>query len=248
MTTPDRWGVQLYSLRDALTAELPGSLDRLAEAGYTTVEPFAITAWRPTLPDALAARGLVAPSVHADLLGDDLHHQLDVARAFGASTVIVPAVPPERFTSSAGVRQVADALNDAAAAAAGVGMVVGYHNHHFEFLHQVDGTSAYEAFVSHLAPEVVLELDTYWAAAGGQDVPALLSRLGSRVRLLHVKDGPIDLESAHVGVGEGRMPVWDVLDAASHAELAIVELDTCDGDVFDALTRSLAYLRAGRPA
>jgi sugar phosphate isomerase/epimerase len=61
-----------------------------------------------------------------------------------------------------------------------------------------------------LAPEVVLEVDTYWAYAGGADVPALLRRLGDRVVALHVKDGDGSLEvERQVAVGSGT---WARLD------------------------------------
>ena len=51
---------------------------------------------------------------------------------------------------------------------------------------------------------VLLEVDTYWAAVGGQDVPALLGRLGDRVRYLHVKDGPVvDRDDFMTAVGAG---------------------------------------------
>ena len=52
-----------------------------------------------------------------------------------------------------------------------------------------DGRHALEVFADQLDPDVMLEVDTYWAYAGGADVPALLGRLGDRVVALHVKDG-----------------------------------------------------------
>ena len=89
---------------------------------------------------------------------------------------------------------------------------------------------------------IVLELDTYWAAVGGQDVPALLGRLGDRVRFLHLKDGSLDPPQPHVALGRGVMPVRAILDAAVSSELAIVELDSFDGDMFTALAESFAFV------
>jgi sugar phosphate isomerase/epimerase len=88
---------------------------------------------------------------------------------------------------------------------------------------------------------VVLEIDTYWAAVGGADVPPLLQRLGPRVAALHVKDGPIDRDEPQVAVGGGAMPVPEILAAAPDAQ-RIVELDTCATDLFDALAASHTYL------
>ena len=46
---------------------------------------------------------------------------------------------------------------------------VGYHNHDHEFTSQIDGRSALEVFADLLDPSVQLEVDLYWATAGGAD-------------------------------------------------------------------------------
>jgi sugar phosphate isomerase/epimerase len=89
---------------------------------------------------------------------------------------------------------------------------------------------------------VCLEVDTYWAYAGGADVPALLRRLGGRVVAIHVKDGDGGLDpSRQVAVGSGSLPVREIVAAAPHA-LRVVELDDTAGDMFDALRDSRAFL------
>jgi sugar phosphate isomerase/epimerase len=89
----------------------------------------------------------------------------------------------------------------------------------------------------------VLEVDTYWATAGGAEAPALLRRLGDRVRAIHVKDGDLATDgSGQVPAGQGRVPVLQVLAAAPQA-LRVIEFDRYDGDIFTALGASLAFLR-----
>jgi sugar phosphate isomerase/epimerase len=85
-------------------------------------------------------------------------------------------------------------------------------------------------------------VDTYWAAVGGQDVPALLGRLGHRVRYLHVKDGPVTKDDPMTAVGAGRMPVAEILAAGRSAEWHVVELDRCATDIMSAVADSLAWL------
>ena len=234
--------VQLYSIRDAVAADLPGSLARLAAIGVTRVEPFDLRD-PARLRDALAAAGLTAPSVHARLGADaELDRVFEAAATVGARTVIHPYTPPERWTSSAGVDAVADELARAADAARGYGLRVGYHNHHWELASRLGGRPALERLAERLPPAVVLELDTYWAAVGGEDVPALLGRLGDRVRLLHLKDGPIDDDkAAQLPLGAGAMPVHAILSAATAAELAVLEFDDYAGDLFDGLAAGRAF-------
>jgi sugar phosphate isomerase/epimerase len=88
----------------------------------------------------------------------------------------------------------------------------------------------------------VLEVDTYWAAAGGADVPALLTSLGGKVRALHVKDGDLATDaSGQVPAGQGRAPVDEVL-AAAPAALRVIEFDQYAGDIFEGIAASFAYV------
>jgi hypothetical protein len=62
---------------------------------------------------------------------------------------------------------------------------------------------------------VTAEVDVYWAVQGGVDVPDLLNRYGSRIEMLHVKDGKApwtDKEQTAVGAGDIN---WDPIFAAA---------------------------------
>jgi sugar phosphate isomerase/epimerase len=61
----------------------------------------------------------------------------------------------------------------------------------------------------------------------GQDVPALLGRLGERVRYLHVKDGPVTRDDPMTAVGSGRMPVAEIL--AGRHETHVADLGCGEG-------------------
>jgi sugar phosphate isomerase/epimerase len=235
--------VQLYSIRDALKADLPGSLARLVEIGFTSVEPFDILGGPAGLRAALDANGLRAPSAHVRLGADaDLDRILDAAATVGVHTVVQAVSPRELWESEDGVATVAEQHNRAAEQAAGVGLRAGYHNHHWELANAVGDRPALERFAELLDPDVVLELDTYWAAVGGQDVPALLRRLGDRVRLLHLKDGPISHDNREqLPLGRGAMPVEELVAAAGAAELGVLEFDDYDGDVFEGLAEGFRY-------
>jgi sugar phosphate isomerase/epimerase len=242
MTRPQDLGVQLYAVRDAFAADMPGTIERLAGMGFGYVEPFDLLSDPAGLAVALRAHGLRAITAHAKVNGPDALALCEAATSLGIATLIVPWLEPERFATRAAVRAVADELNRTAAAVAGHGIQVGYHNHWFELESVLDGRTALEWLADDLDPGVVLQLDTYWAAVGGQDVPALVGRLGDRVRFLHLKDGPLEPREPHVALGDGVMPVRAILDAATTCELAVVELDSFDGDMFTALADSLAFL------
>lgn len=235
--------VQLYTVREAIAADLPDALARIAAIGFVNVEPYGFVARADEYRTELAANGLSAPSGHATLIGvADPDPVFEAAKSLGIHTVIDPISDPSRWTTREGVEEVAADLNAAAAAGAAHGIRVGYHNHAFELESIIDGQTALEVLAENLDESVLLEVDTYWAAVGGQDVPSLLGRLGDRVRFLHVKDGAISkINTEQKAVGDGRMPVAEILEANPGA-LRVVELDDFDGDVFDALTASFTYL------
>jgi sugar phosphate isomerase/epimerase len=237
--------VQLYTLRELLAEDLPGTLDRLAGLGIAHVEPFRLTDFAAQLDPALAASGLTAPTAHQHVVGTGAEEEIfAAAAALGVGTVFDPRIDRERFESADGVAAVADDLNAAAALAAEHGVRVGYHNHAQELEIVHNGTTALELLASHLDDAVVLEVDTYWAAVGGQDPVELLKRLGDRVTAVHVKDGPATPDPLdQVPVGQGDLAVREILAAAPHA-LRVVELDDTRGDRFQAVADSIAWLRA----
>jgi sugar phosphate isomerase/epimerase len=242
--TSNPLALQLYTVRDQLASGRKAVLEAIRGFGYGAVEPYDVL----TDPEALRAdldeAGLAVCAVHARALGEDADALLDGAKTVGADTVIVPWAPPERFADADAVRSLARDLNEGAARAADRGLRFGYHNHAFELPPVAGQPTGLEALADALDPAVLLEVDTYWAAVGGQDVVALLGRLGHRVRYLHVKDGPVvDREDFMTAVGSGRMPVAEIL-AASPSTWHVVELDRCATDMMTAVGDSLAWLTA----
>jgi sugar phosphate isomerase/epimerase len=237
--------VQLYSVRDAFAHDPTGTLARLAELGFTQVEPYGVQENLAVLRTALPAHGLTAPTAHAKLLGGQTDQPAVFAAAaeLGIGTVIDPLVEASRWQDPADIAATAAALNDTAKVAAGHGITVGYHNHFWELQSRIGDRTAFEVLAGQLDPAVVLEVDTYWATAGGAEAPALLRRLGDRVRAIHVKDGSLATDgSGQVPAGQGRVPLTQILAAAPQA-LRVVEFDHYDGDIFTGLAASLAFLQ-----
>lgn len=241
--------VQLYTLRERLQEDLTGTLRALADLGFAQVEPFSFTSFGEGGADlgrALAETGLRAPTTHQHLVGlseDELDAVFAAAAALGIGRVVEPMVGADRWGSADDVTAVAAELNAAAAVGARHGVAVGYHNHAHELESVLDGRPALEVLADSLDDVVGLEVDTYWVAVGGQDPVALLQRLGGRVVALHLKDGPVSKDTAdQVALGQGRMPVADVVAAAPTA-LRVVELDDSRGDRLQAVADSAAFLR-----
>ena len=247
MTQP--LSVQLYTVRDALSADLPGTLQRIASTGYTNVEAFGYVERAEELRDALVAAGLQAPSGHARLLDageQDFERIMRASTTLGMGTLVDPHIDEARWTTREDVEAVARELSALAPRAADHGLVLGYHNHAFEFSNRIDGVSAYEVFADALSDDVVLELDTYWVTVGGDDPVAIIGKYGDKVQFLHVKDGDGSHDDTkQVAVGNGVMPITDIVAAAPDAQ-HVVELDDHEGDVFQAVADSYTFLQGAR--
>jgi sugar phosphate isomerase/epimerase len=271
MTRPTA-SVQLYTLAAQFTSDPAGSLDRLAAMGLRDVEAFDFVRRPAEIRAALDASGLAAPTGHAPLLSDELWTPdgsiptpapevvFEAAATIGIQTVIDPFVPADRWSTADGVADIAERMNRAADTAASFGLTVGYHNHAQEFLASFDGQSAYERFVSLTDERVALELDLFWALTGGQDVPALVTALGSRLVAVHVKDGivptsnpwapdaaPFSSDSLDQRpAGTGEVPLAAALEAGGeNIRYAVIEYDHAPGDVFEDVAASYAFLVDG---
>jgi sugar phosphate isomerase/epimerase len=237
--------VQLYTVREAMQADLVGTLERIGTIGFDQVEPYNFTAF-PTLGDALRSAGLTAPTTHGHFVGlgdSELDDLFASAKSLGIQRVIDPHVPAERWTTAESVAEIAVQLNAAAEVAARHGVSVGYHNHAHELESIIDGRTSLEVLSDSLADDVALEVDTYWAAVGGADPVALLGRLGERVVAIHVKDGAGTPEPQdQTAVGQGTLPIRQIVEAAPATALRVIELDDSRGDRFQAVADSFAYL------
>lgn len=262
MHTPS---VQLYSLREGIDADLAGTVARVRDIGYEHVEPYAFVQNADGYAKAFADAGVTAPTGHAAVIDtEDPSVVFDAAVNLGMDVVIDPFIPTDRWQTADDAKRIAERVNALTEQAKGHGLRFGYHNHQWEFTNKVDGRPVYDLFVEELAPEVVLEVDTFWATVGGVDVPAVLRSLGDRVVAIHVKDGKVtgDIATAlpssdsalvvpdalkaafenQTPAGQGDVDVPAILAAAPRA-IRVVEFDSYRGDVFEGIAESLAWLR-----
>jgi sugar phosphate isomerase/epimerase len=239
-------GLQLYTLREAMASEFSGVIKKVADFGYLGVEAAGVIYEHTPVQDAAKLfkdLGLTVLGAHEKLpLGDDKNAVLDRMALLDCKRLICPWRPPEQFKTLDSIKAVCDDLNAADEVARANSLSLLYHNHWFEY-ESLDGKLAHQIMLENLAPTVGFEIDTYWVKVAGQDPSQVITELGSRVPLLHIKDGPADkIESDMTAVGEGVMD-WDaVIGAGKSAEWLIVELDRCATDMLEAVGKSYTYL------
>ena len=239
--------LQLYTVRDRMAIELPGTLRAVAAAGYRAVE---LAGLPEITPDELAgllrefALRPVAAHEGIERLRDDAGAVAERLAEIGCPRVIVPWMPEDDRRTSDDVRRFAAELGDLARLFAGRGIGFGYHNHAFEF-GPLEDTTVWDILVSELSADVVLELDVYWASVGGRDPETLIRAHGERIRLLHMKDRASGIEPHDAPAGEGTLGFPAIVEAARVAgvEWYIAEQDEPDDPLAD-VSRALRYLES----
>lgn len=256
-------GLQLYSVRDAIRADVPGTLARVRALGVRDVE-LAGTAGMGAADfrRALDAAGLRAVSMHVgyERLRDSLPAVLAEARTLGVRYVGVAWIPHpggQPFTADMARAAAADFARWGAAARA-EGLRFFYHIHGYEFQPGPDGARPLDVLIRGTSPaDVAYELDVFWASRPGADPAALLRQYPGRWALLHLKDmrrgtptndhsGGADPNATEVPVGSGQIDYRAVLQAARATGAAYYFIEDETAAPFATIPQSVAWLSTVR--
>jgi sugar phosphate isomerase/epimerase len=253
-------GLQLWSLREYLPKDLPGTLRRIQEMGFREVESAGL--WGHTaagLRGALDAAGLRCQSAHMDLerLRDKGPDAFAEAKALGATSVVCPWIPPGNSFTREVALKTADAFNAIGKAAESAGLRFAYHCHGYEFLPSSEGT-LFDTLAGATDPvRVTFQIDVFHALHGGADPVALINRYKGRVTSLHLKDlkkgvpikagTPTAPPDVDVPLGTGQVDIPAVMAAAQAAGATMFYIEDESTDPLRHIPQSVAYL-ANLPA
>ena len=200
----DRIGIQLYTVRDAMRTDMPGTIAQIALIGYREVEfagYFGRTARE--VRALLDANSLTSPSTHVSLELARQDKTLDDSAEIGHKYVTVPSLPRTSSNSADAYRRTAEEFNRIGERAKARGLRLAFHNHATEFT-PIDGVVPYDLLVCGTDPTLVFfQVDVFWMVRGGRDVREFIRANPNRVPMLHIKDssGPPDHKQVDVGAG-----------------------------------------------
>jgi sugar phosphate isomerase/epimerase len=256
-------GLQLYTVRDAMGKDVAGTLARVAQIGYNSVEgTYGDGAFFGTAPKAFAAllkqNNLIMPSCHyrlgeektngaaaAGTILNGWDKAVDDAAAVGLKYMVCAWLAPSERGSLDHYKQVAEDLNKAGETCKKAGIQLCYHNHDFEFI-QENGKYPYEILLNDTDKKLVkMEMDLYWMTKAKQDPIATFKKNPGRFPLLHLKDMDKTDKQMFTEVGNGIIDFKKILANANTAgvKYVFVEQDSCPGDPFDSITQSINYIK-----
>ena len=248
-------GLQLWSVREQLKTDVPGTLAKVHAMGFRKVESAGL--WGQTLKDfraALDKAGLVCPSSHMGIerLRDDLPGALAEAKALGATGVVCPWVRNgETFTREDALK-VAASFNTIGKAAKDAGLRFAYHCHGYDMAPSTEGTLFDTIAANTDAALVDFQIDTFHAYHGGGKPAELITKYKGRVRSLHLKDMKKGL-AVEVGkgtappeydvpVGSGQIDFPTVLKAAMAAGVTQYYIEDESTDPLGHIPQSVAFV------
>ena len=237
------YGLQMYSVRDVTEKDLRGALAQVAALGYENVE-FAgffghsgeeVAGWLKEL-------GLRASGTHTGLnaLEEDFEGVVACHKALGCDLVIVPYADAK---TEAEADALIEKMKDFHKRLAAEGLRLGYHNHAHEFKAIEGDASLMERFFTQT--ELLLQLDTFWVYAAGEDPAAWMERTAAEGRLpvIHIKDGFADGEG--VPLGKGTAPVKEVYEKAIELNVPmVVESETLTPSGMEEARICIDYLKS----
>jgi sugar phosphate isomerase/epimerase len=259
-------GLQLYTIRDAMTTDVPGSLKKVADTGYKYVEMASYSdgkfyGYEPSeFKKLVNGLGMEILSSHASVdvkgISDDGAKKMadDHVKA-GAKYCMQPFVPEEARKTVASYQKLVAEWNKVGKIMKAAGIQFGYHNHNFEF-GKVEGKVPYfDIILKELDKDLVtMELDLFWITKAGLNPVDVFKKYPGRFQLFHMKDmytkqpptfstniNPPDFAP----VGAGVINFKEILAAKNIAGMKymIVEQDsTKDGKPFDAIKTSFINL------
>jgi sugar phosphate isomerase/epimerase len=193
-------GLQLYTIRDAMKTDVPGSLKKVSDIGYRYLELADYNNRKfygyepPEFRKLVNDLGMEVLSSHTQVEGAGV--TLDNARIMaedhaklGVKYCLQPWIVEEMRTSISSYQKMAANWNKIGVIMKEFGMQFGYHNHNFEF-DKVEGKVPYfDVMLAELDKDLVtMEIDLFWTTKAGQNPVEIFKKYPGRFQLFHMKD------------------------------------------------------------
>jgi sugar phosphate isomerase/epimerase len=250
-------GVELYSFRNQLPKDVPGTLQKIAAMGIKELEGGG-TYGMPAeeYKKLLQQNGLKMIAVAADFnqLATNPQAAVEQAKLFGAKYVVCFWIPHtgDDFTID-DTKKAVEVFNSAGKVLKENGISLCYHPHGYEFRPYENGT-LFDFLVKNLNPDYCnFEMDVFWIKHPGQDPVALLKKYPKRFLLMHLKDrkpgtegnqfGRADVET-NVVLGTGDVGIAEIMKEAKKAGVKHYFIEDESSRSLEQVPQSLAYLKA----
>ena len=259
----DTIGLQVWTVRNQMEKDTPGTLKSIADAGYKQVELGSVMAADKIVPVANDLGMQVTSSfidwqsiANPDADGAaDIDRIVDKGKELGLKHIVFGYIGKGHRETADHYKAHAERANKAGEKCKQAGMQLCYHNHSFEFAKLADGSTGWDLFVKHFDEELVkFEVDVFWVKVGGRNPLKTMRGLKGRITQVHLKDmkkgtgtihdeGQVP-EDAFQELGDGVINMQKVMQVAHKmgAEQCHVEQDQSP-DPIKSIAQSMGHLK-----
>jgi sugar phosphate isomerase/epimerase len=193
-------GIQLYTIRDEMAKDVPGSLKKVSDFGYKHLELAGYKdgkfyGYEPAeFKKLVEGLGMTILSSHtqveaAGITLDNAKKMADDHAKLGAKYCIQPWVVLEARKPLSNWQKMAADWNQVGKIMKASGIQFGYHNHNFEFANVEGKQPYYDILLPELDKDLVtMEMDLFWVTKAGQDPVEIFKKYPGRFQLFHMKD------------------------------------------------------------
>jgi len=233
----DKFGIQLYTLRDIIGDDPQGTIKQLAGFGFKQIEGYDGKQgmfWDMPHMDFkkfMDDEGLDFVSSHCNI-NENFEEKAAQAGEIGMKYLICPYIGPQ--TSMEAWKEVTDKFNKCGEICKKNGIRFAYHNHAYSFK-AFSGMIPHDFMMENTDPDIVdHQMDIYWVVTGGADPIEYLEKYPNRFKLCHVKDrmkNAGDDQTATCTIGTGIIDFPKILKVAKDngMEYYIMEQERYDG-------------------
>ncbi len=250
-------GIQLYTVRDAISENLEKTLERLAALGFTELEIYSYNGTfygktRNEFQVILKNTGLKVISSHhttgilhqdKGTLLKDWEKSVEDLHFIDSKYMVCSYLFPEERTIE-NYKKLPELLEKSGETTKHAGIQFAYHNHDFEFEKFDETKNIYDFILENSSPDLVkMELDLYWISKAGIDPLVYFEKYPKRFPLWHVKDMKAETKD-FAEIGNGTIDFKRIFDAKEKAGLQywFLEQDSSDKDMFESITISKNYI------
>jgi sugar phosphate isomerase/epimerase len=252
-----RIGIQLYSVKNELPKDFVGTLKKLSDIGYSSVEPYGF-AKDDFFGHTMKELSAIVKDMGMSVSGSHIWWNINVnnpaekewdfwkscsgtLKSGGAKWAVLSSIP--KVQSLDDLKRITSYFNRAAEICKKGGVKFGFHNHYAEF-QKVDGEIILDYLIKNTDPKsVFFQMDLGHTVNGGGDCIRYMRDYPGRIPLWHASD--FDAASRqYTDVGKGSVPYKALFDLAktSGLEQLTVEQET-KGDIFASCKVDFDYLK-----
>jgi len=232
-------GFQVWTIKDQLIKDFPGTLKMMAGLGYETVEMCSPPGYEssgfgplmkikaPEMKKIVEDAGLKLVSTHYGMgeLREKLSERIDFAGESGQKQMICSSFWLPKDAKMDDWMKAVDELNEIGAKTKKAGIQMGFHNHHMEF-EKLEGKLIYDALMENFDPDLVKMQFQVAVISVGYKAATYFNKYPGRFISAHLADWASATDK-QVPIGKGIVDWKELFAAAQKCGLKnyFVEMD-----------------------